>query len=891
MGLAVLFLKKEVELMTEFYSMSEQQVLEQLKTDRNGLHSNVAAERLAKNGANKLAEPPKRTIWQMLFDSIKAPMTLVLLAAAVISLVVSLLSGGGFDFDVIVILAVVVLNSVIEVVQETNADKALEALKEMTRSKCRVIRDGKDIIIDNQDLVVGDIIRLEAGDAIPADARIIECAAFKTEESALTGESLPVQKTHAAIEASGAAVPLGDRKNMVYMGSTCVYGRALAVVAATGMQTEMGKIAKVLSQAEQEETPLQLKLAQLSRILTIAVLAICVFIFGFNCISGMIGGGEILKIAADSLLIAVSLAVAAIPEGLSAVVTILLSIGVSRMAKQNAVVRRLSAVETLGCTQIICSDKTGTLTQNKMTVVDSSAASVQLLSAAMALCSDATVDEKGEVTGEPTEAALVTFAYKNDVKKYEIERDMPRVAEAPFDSERKMMSTFHSFEGRVMQYTKGAPDELLSRCSRLQTESGSVELTDELRKKILGVNGEMADRALRVLGAAFKTYDSVPEFDSPSQIECDMTFIGLCGMIDPIRPEVKAAVADCRSAGIRPVMITGDHAATAAAIGIELGIITDRSQAITGAELDKMSDEYLDEHIGDYSVYARVQPEHKVRIVSAWKKAGKVVAMTGDGVNDAPSIKTADIGIGMGITGTDVTKGAADMILADDNFATIVSAVQEGRRIYDNIRKAIQFLLSSNLSEVISIFITTVCGLTIFQPLHILWINLITDSLPALALGMEEAESDIMSLKPREKSEGIFAGHVGIATAFEGVCISALTLAAFFIGRAYDLEAGSLQTLTGTTMAFMTMSLCECIHAFNLRSMRHSAFKMKKQNKWLWLSAAASLVLTMAVILIAPVRDLFGFVLPDLEHLLISLGLALLILPLVEVSKLIIGKK
>ncbi len=869
------------------YALSERELLQELMSSRDGLDSSNAEARLAKNGGNRLTEPPKRSLWQKLLDCLKAPMILVLLASAFISLIVGLASGEGFDYDVLVILAVVILNSVIEIVQQNKADAALEALKQMTKSRCRVMRDGRQVYLDNEQLVVGDIINIEAGDAIPADARILECAAFKTEESALTGESIPVTKTSEVIDCGDADIALGDRVNMVYMGTVCVYGRATAIVTATGMDTEMGKIADALNNAKNEDTPLQIKLSQLSKVLTVAVLIICVFIFGFNIVVGVSGGGSFWSTAASSLMIAVSLAVAAIPEGLSAVVTILLSMGVSKMAKQNAIVRELSAVETLGCTQIICSDKTGTLTQNRMTVVDFVAASQTLLATAMTLCNDATIDGDGNITGEPTEAALLRFACDCDCKKSDLLTDMPRVGEAPFDSERKMMSTIHRFGNKFVQYTKGAPDELLLRCDYIQTAKGAIRLNDDIRRQILEANGDMADKALRVLGAALKFYPTLPEFDTPCQIENAMTFIGLCGMIDPVRPEVTTAVAKCREAGIRPIMITGDHVATAAAIGMQLGIIDDKSQAVTGAMLDGMSDEYLAQHVGDYGVYARVQPEHKVRIVTAWKNAGMIVAMTGDGVNDAPSIKTADIGIGMGITGTDVTKSAADMILADDNFATIVEAVQEGRRIYDNIRKSIQFLLSSNLAEVVAIFFTTLLGFTIFKPLHILWINLITDSLPALALGMEKAETDVMKRKPRGKSEGIFAGGLGFATVYQGALIAILTLASYFIGRAYDNASGNLTCIIGTTMAFITMSMCECVHAFNLRSINKSLFTFNKQNKWLLLSTVASVVLTFAVIFIPPLRDVFGFAQVGALQVLISVILALLIIPLVEIVKMI----
>ena len=862
-----------------YFSREKDDVFRELETSEGGLSSTEAANRLEKYGKNKLAEGKKVGVVRKFLKQLADPMIIVLLVAAVLSAITSVYEGESLA-DVFIILFVVVLNSVLGVFQESKAEKAIDALKEMTAAKSKVLRDGKQITLRSEELTVGDIIILEAGDAVPADARIIECASMKVEEAALTGESVPVIKQTEAIE--GEEIPLGDRKNMVYMGSTVVYGRGKAVITATGMNTEMGKIADALTQAADEATPLQRKLSHLSRVLTILVLIICVVIFA----AGVIKAGEFtVPVLLNTFMLAVSLAVAAIPEGLAAVVTIVLSIGVTKMSARNAVIRKLTAVESLGCTQVICSDKTGTLTQNKMTVVRSAGADEDLLATAMALCSDSEVDAGGEVIGEPTENALVAFALDRKLDKRQLKTTFPRVAEAPFDSMRKMMSTVHSAGGRYVQYTKGAPDEVLKVCTHILTADGVREMTAEDRSRILAENKEMADCALRVLCAAKREWDTLPAED-PQTMEQNLTYIGLVGMIDPIRPEVKAAVEQCHNAGIRVVMITGDHKDTAVAIAAQLGILHDPSEAITGTDIGRMSDEELDANIEKYSVYARVQPEHKVRIVKAWKTKGKITAMTGDGVNDAPSIKSADIGIGMGITGTDVTKNVADMILADDNFATIVGAVEEGRRIYANIRKSIQFLLSSNLSEVVSIFTATMLGFTILQPAHILWINLITDSLPALALGMEDAEKDSMKKPPRDPKQSIFAGGMIFDTVYQGVLISLLTLAAYFVG--HFIEAGRWEITDspdGMTMAFLTLSMAEVFHAFNMRRRHGSIFTIKKQNLLLWGAGVAAILLTTAVIYIPFMVDAFGFTPISAKEYFIALGLAFTVIPLVEIVK------
>ncbi len=864
------------------YLKSAQEVLAEIKSTPEGLTSQEAAKRLAEVGQNKLAEGKKITMFQRFINQLKDPMIIVLLVAAVLSFVTALAEGEA-PTDVFIILFVVLLNAIMGVVQESKAEEAIEALKTMTAANSKVLRDGKLTIVHSEDLVPGDVVMLEAGDAVPADCRILECASLKIEEAALTGESVPVLKD--AVALTGDEVSLGDRKNMMYMGSTVVYGRGTAVVIDTGMKTEMGKIADALAQAEEEQTPLQVKLAGLSRILTWLVLGICVVMFAVQIIQA---GTFNVDVVLDSFMIAISLAVAAIPEGLAAVVTIVLSMGVTKMSRRNAVIRRLTAVETLGCAQIICSDKTGTLTQNKMTVVDYYGADKSLLARGMALCSDAELDEKNQAVGEPTECALVNYACAEGMRKDDLKADTPRVAEAPFDSMRKMMSTLHKMEKGVIQYTKGAPDEILARCTSILTETGEKPMTDDNRKAVLAANKGMADRALRVLALAYVEYDKVPDDVEPAAIEKNMTFVGMTGMIDPVRPEVKAAVEKCNEAGIRAIMITGDHIDTAVAIAKDLGLLEDASGAIMGSALNSMSDEDLDKVIEQYSVYARVQPEHKVRIVEAWKRKGKITAMTGDGVNDAPSIKTADIGVGMGITGTDVTKNVADMILADDNFATIVSAVEEGRRIYANIRKAIQFLLSSNLSEVISIFVSTILGFTILKPAHILWINLITDSIPALALGMEEGEGDAMKQKPRDSKAGIFAGGVGFDVAYQGALVSLFTIAAYFIG--HFMESGLweiAESPDGISMAFLTMSMCEIFQAFNMRSRRGSIFTMKTQNKWLWGGAILALILTTVVIEVPFFAAMFEFTAISLAEYAVALGLAFLIIPCVELVKFI----
>lgn len=871
----------------EDYRLTVEQTLDSVRSTENGLTSEQANERLNKNGRNVLAQGKKTPLIVKFLKQLIDPMILILLIAAVVSLVLTIVNNANpanekeSFADVIIISVVVLLNATLSVVQEGRAEKSLAALQNMTKAQAKVIRQGEQTVIDSAELVVGDVIVLEAGDSVPADCRIIFAASLKVEESALTGESVPVDKNADAIDKE---TPLAERKNMLYTGSSIVYGRATAVVVATAMSTEMGKIAGVIANAREEKTPLQIKMAQLSRILTYVVVGISLFIFGFN----LIVKGVALDSVMDSLFTAIGLAVAAIPEGLATVVTIVLSIGVTKMSKQNAIIRKLTAVETLGCAEIICSDKTGTLTQNVMTVVQTSTTNEQALCYAMSLCNDcAVVDNQAQ--GEPTEKALVNYGLNSGYNKVELEQALPRIAEAPFDSERKMMSTLHKRGEGVIQFTKGAPDEIVARCTKILIDGKVQAMSDKQRQQILNDNKHMADKALRVLAAAFVAYDELPQDVSPDAIENNMVFVGLCGMIDPVRDEVHDAVARCKSAGIRPIMITGDHIDTAVAIAMQLDIIDSPDQALLGSALDKMTDEQFEQVIANYSVYARVQPEHKVRIVNTWKKLGKVCAMTGDGVNDAPAIKSADIGIGMGITGTDVTKAAADMTLTDDNFATIVTAVEQGRRIYDNIRKAIQFLLSSNLAEVIAVFVATLCGFTLLKPAHLLWINLITDTLPAVALGTEPAETDIMNRPPRSKKSGIFADGLGVNVLIHGLFVAGITLAAYFAGC--HLQGVGLQSEQGMTMAFLTMSMTELLHSFNARSMRKSLLKTKKHNKLLWIGLAGSLALSTAVIFIPGVNTAFGFANSDgiayidFYEYLISLALAFAIIPLVEIQK------
>ncbi|MBQ7247551.1 MAG: calcium-translocating P-type ATPase, PMCA-type [Lachnospiraceae bacterium] len=893
----------------DYCTEEKEKVLKDLESTEQGLTSEEAARRLEQNGHNKLREAEHESLFKKFIRSLADPMIIMLIAATAVQTVVTVLETGGdpsvSDFiDVFAILAVVVINTVMSLVQESKAESAMDALMEMTAATSKVLRDGTMCVIKSEELVVGDVIILEAGDAVPADCRIIDSHSLKAEESALTGESLPVNKITDVLMCRDDAgkIPLGDRKNMLYSGSTVVYGRGSAVITATGMDTEMGRIADVLSAAEQEQTPLQKRMSELSRFLTKLVLIICAVVFVVGLMRAILGNQgafswELLGAASiNTFVTAIALAVAAIPEGLPAVVTIILSIGVTAMSRRHALIRKLTAVETLGCTQIICTDKTGTLTQNKMTVVDTYTDDPILLAKAMALCNDA---KRGlgmhEAVGEPTEAALVNHAHDLKLYKDELDETCPRINEAPFDSQRKMMSTVHEDGGRIVQFTKGATDELLKKCTGILRHGEVVPMTAELAAKVLEMSKNFSDRALRVLGAAYKYYTKAPESSEPEDLEADLTFIGILGMMDPCRPEVYEAIRQCRSAGMRPIMITGDHRDTAIAIGRDLGIISDESEAVVGAELDKYTDEELLTVVPRYSVYARVQPEHKTRIVNTWRTLGYVTAMTGDGVNDAPSIKSADIGIGMGITGTDVTKGAADMVLADDNFATIVNAVEEGRKIYDNVLKVLQFQLSTNLCEVLIMFLASMLNFTILQPVHLLWINMVTDSLPGLALGMEKAEGDLMTRRPRSSSEGIFSGGMGFDMVWQGIYLAIVEMSAYFIG--YHMEYGSLTgVLDGTfcvnaiAMTFITVNFAEMLCAVNMRSRTKSIFgghMFTHFNWWLLGASFVTIALTLAAVYVPGLQAFFGIApgTVDMQELAICAGLAVTSIPVFELGK------
>lgn len=869
------------------YLKTVDDVLKEFETTTDGLYEKEAKNRLERDGKNKLDDPPKDSKLKKFIKSLIDPMIIMLLASALVSLVTSIISHESFA-DVFIILFVVIINTILGMVQEDKAENAIESLKEMTKSTSKVDRGGVIRIIKSENLVKGDVIILEAGDSVPADCRIIEAHSLKVEESALTGESVPINKIVDVINLKDnkSSVPLGDRTNMLYSGSNIVYGRGKAVIVATGMETEMGKIADALQKVVQEKTPLQEKMSEISKVLTKLVLGICAIVFIVGLIkSGGITGEHIL----NTFMIAVALAVAAIPEGLPAVVTIILSIGVTSMAKRNALIRKISAVETLGCTQVICSDKTGTLTQNKMTVTKSYSHNEQLLARAMALCNDATLKKgESESKGEPTEAALVNFALSVGLPKYDMEDKFPRIGEAPFDSMRKMMSTVHKAKDNyIVQYTKGALEIVLERCTHFVAENGVIEeLTPAIKKKIIKENQKYANEALRVLSAAYKIYNKEPKSYDADDLEKNMIFIGFVGMIDPCRPEVEDAINDCKDAGIRVIMITGDHVDTAAAIGKNLGIINDKSEAITGDQIEKLEGRELEKCIREHSVFARVQPEHKTKIVNCLKSQDLVVAMTGDGVNDAPSIKSADIGISMGITGTDVAKSASDMVLADDNFATIVHAVEEGRKIYDNIKKVLQFQLSTNIAEVMYVFIASMFGINIVTPAQLLWINMVTDSTPGLALGMEKAEGNIMKRKPRKSTESVFAHGAGSAIFIHGLIMAILVILSFFVGQYIENGTWAIEeSRDGMTMAFLVANFIEMFYAINMRSQRESLFKMKTRNIWLLGSVFITILMTLVVIYVPFLSNLFGFAQISFKEFAIGFLIAFSIIPITEIYK------
>lgn len=859
------------------YCQNNDELLKELSVDpKKGLDSQEVSIRLSRYGQNKLKEKKKKTTLQRFFDQFKDAMILILIAAAIVSFVVVCVEQNwGELFEPALILLIVILNAIMGVYQEGKAEKALDALKNMSAPHARVIRDGKESIIDASQLVPGDIIKLEAGDFVPADAKLIHSAGLKSEESALTGESVPSEKDYLAEVKEGA--PLGDRQNMVYSGCSITYGTATAVVTATGMDTEMGKIAGLLDNEEDTQTPLQQKLAQLGKYLGIMALAACAVIF----VVGLVSGTPVLEI----FMTAVSLAVSAIPEGLPAIVTIVLSIGVQRMVRKNALIRKLPAVETLGSASVICSDKTGTLTQNRMTLTKAYAdgdSDTELISSSNSekirkllmygtLCCDGSVvfeDDEEKHLGDPTETAIIVAAHKNGMEQGDLGEKYPRLAEIPFDSDRKLMTTVNRIDGKIVVIVKGAFDVMAKRCI-----SGDLDAAKQMTES-------MSRDALRVLAIAYKEIDALPEQITSEELENGLHFMGLVGMIDPPRPEAKQAVALCRRAGIKPVMITGDHVVTASAIAKELGILLDTDKAITGAELDAMSDEELDNQVENIAVYARVSPENKIRIVKAWQRKGQVVSMTGDGVNDAPALKAADIGCAMGITGTDVAKGAADMTLTDDNFATIVDAVKEGRGIYANIKKVVGFLLGTNIGEVLTVFFAMVLWQkTPLLSMQLLWINLVTDSLPAISLGMEAVEDDVMDHKPKPKNEGIFAKGLGVKVVLQGVMFAIITLVGFVIG---EKVTGTIEG--GQTMAFTVLSLTQVLQAYNMRS-DHSIFKIGvfTNHKLNWSSLIS--VLLVALVLFTPVRIAFGLVLLEPWLYLVALGLIVAPTIVMELSK------
>ncbi len=861
-----------------YHEKSADEVVRLLNTDtETGLTDSKVSELRQKYGANLLKEKKKKTNLQRFFDQFKDAMIVILLIAAAVSFgIIVIEQNWGELFEPLLILLIVVLNAIMGVMQESKAEKALDALKNMSAPHARVLRNGTEAIIDAADLVPGDIIHLEAGDFVPADSRLLKSMSLKSEESALTGESVPSEKN--ATDTVKENAPLGDRSNTVFSGCSITYGTATAVVTATGMNTEMGKIAGLLDNETDSQTPLQKKLAQLGKYLGFVALASCAVIFTVGLLSGL----NPLHL----FMTAVSLAVSAIPEGLPAIVTVVLSIGVQRMVKKNALIRRLPAVETLGSASVICSDKTGTLTQNRMTVVKAYADGgevetvdngisdglKQLLTLGT-LCCDSSVsvtEDEVKHIGDPTETAIIYAAYKNGILKDEINKKYPRVGGIPFDSDRKLMTSVNEINGKHIAVVKGAFDVMSERCIK-----GDIEAARKITE-------QLSEQALRVLAVGIKVLDTVPETLTPQETENRLTFIGLIGMIDPPRPEAKEAVAVCRKAGIKPVMITGDHVVTAKAIAKDIGIYVNGDSAITGAELDKMTDSELDEKVEHISVYARVSPENKIRIVKAWQRKNKVVSMTGDGVNDAPALKAADIGCAMGITGTDVAKGAADMTLTDDNFATIVDAVKEGRGIYANIKKVVGFLLGTNVGEVICVFLAMLLWhKTPLLSMQLLWINLVTDSLPAIALGMEPVEKDIMDRAPRPKNEGIFAGGLGIRVVLQGIMFAVLSLIGFKLGYNALGEAG------GQTMAFMVLALSQVVQSFNMRS-EHSLFKIGPfGNKTLNLAALTSVAMVLFVLFTPGVRNAFGLVILPLKLYLIGLVLIFIPTAIMELSKLL----
>ncbi len=873
----------------QFYNLSGQEVEKYFQTNNEtGLTENEVKTRLAKDGYNEFKKVKHKSLVCKFFDQFKSFMILVLLIAAIISGVVGIINGEGFA-DAVIILIIVILNAVIGIFQEAKAEKSLDALEKMSTPHCKVIRNGKVVKIESRGLVAGDIVLLETGDSVPADLRLTEAVNLKIQEAALTGESVAGEKfTHRIDE----EVPLGDRNNMAFATSSVTYGRGKGIVVATGMNSEVGKIASMIQSAPDTKTPMQQRLDKLGKILAIAALSICVLIF----IVGVLYGRNIL----DMFMTSVSLAAAAIPEGLPAVSTIVLAVGVQRLARQNAIVRKLPSVETLGSTSVICSDKTGTLTQNRMTVVklylDEEIRDIQDLKGdnlndeknlitISVLANDAKMSNKNgkwESIGDPTETSLLDLGVKFNIVKNELEQKCPRIGEIPFDSERKLMTTIHQGGENLTVAVKGGLDELLACCTRINIHGKVRKITAKDKEDISKANIRMAEDALRVLAMAEKELESLPKQIHPSTIEKDLIFLGMVGMIDPPREEVKAAVEKCRNAGIKPVMITGDHKITAVAIAGSLGIMKQNEKALTGSEIEKMSDQELRDNVDNIAVYARVSPEHKVRIVKAFQENNNIVAMTGDGVNDAPVLKLADIGVAMGITGTDVSKEAADVVLTDDNFATIVSAVEEGRRIYDNILKAIMFLLSTNMGEILVLFIAVMANwIPPLLPIHILWVNLVTDSLPALALSVDPAEADIMERKPIDSRKGIMTRSFTTRIILQGMMIAILTLIAYHIGLKSSVE-------TAQTMTFATLAFSQIIIVFSIRSGLHSAFRGMFKNKYL-LGATAVVTALMLIVLLIPSLEIIFHTTPlDIVHWWWIIGLSVAPIPITEIAKLLI---
>ena len=892
-------------MQNKWFNESAEETCKILETNfNNGLNVEEVSERQKKYGLNELEAKKKKTLFQKFLEQFKDFMIIVLIISATISGIIGVIEGEGIT-DTLIILVVVIVNAIIGVMQENKAEKSLEALQKLSSHVAKVVRNGKLQVVQSRELVPGDIVVLETGDYVPADLRLFESVNLKAQESALTGESVPVEKITEII--NNDEIGIGDRKNMVFSSSLITYGRGKGIVTSTGMNTEVGKIAGIINETIDTETPLQIKLNKLGKTLGIVALVICAIIFGI----GLLYGKEPIHM----FMTAVSLAVAAIPEGLPAVSTIVLAIGVQRMVKRNSIIKKLPAVETLGSATVICSDKTGTLTQNKMTVQkifysgniidvddikDINNDLEKLIYTAM-LCNDTKISENNELTGDPTETALVDLGFKLNFKK-SIYEEMPRTFEIPFESDRKLMTTVNKVNDKYIVYTKGGVDELLNRCINY-VENSEIKSDLEVYKKIISINNEnMAKEALRVLAFGYKELDHKPTKEELENLESDLTYIGMVGMIDPPRIEAKDAVKKCKTAGIKPVMITGDHKITAIAIAKELGILNNESEAITGSELEKMTQEELTKNIRNYSVYARVSPEHKVRIVKAWQANGEIVAMTGDGVNDAPALKTADIGCAMGIVGTDVAKEAADVILTDDNFSSVVAAVEEGRRIYDNILKAIQFLLSSNVGEIIALFvailitpilahvfgISDISGLEPLLPIHILWINLVTDSLPALALAVDPAAKNIMEREPLKQGKGIFTKGMTMRIIYQGIMIGIITIIAFIIGLATTNSTDAERIKAGQTMAFCVLALSQLVHIYNIRDNKKSIFKSNIfNNSKLILATIASAALMFIILFIPGLREIFGIALLPKENILEVILLVLSPILIVEIAKLL----